>query len=122
MNVRFTECSDSQVNFAGKDDSREHLVLNEVYELHRKEVHSWHTLYFLKGFPGLSFNSVCFREEDPVKSCKERIEDKITCDNCGVEVVRNGFCIKCLSKKERNEGRPPAGDNAAAKFLSQDFD
>lgn len=62
MKVKFVECSDEQVNFAGKDDPRKHLVLDETYELERKEVHSWHTLYYLKDFPGLSFNSVCFRE------------------------------------------------------------
>lgn len=62
MKVKFVECSDEQASFCGGEDPREHLKINEIYELENVEVHSWHTRYFIKGFDGMWFNSVCFEE------------------------------------------------------------
>ena len=63
MKVKFTECSDDQVKFAGGSDPREYLVLDKIYEVVRKEVHSWHTIYYIMvDGVGLPFNSVCFCE------------------------------------------------------------
>jgi len=63
MKVKFTECSDAQVRFGSGSDPREHLVVGEIYEVTKKEVHSWHTLYYImvEGVD-LPFNSVCFCE------------------------------------------------------------
>lgn len=62
MKVKFLGSSDAQVSFSGHDDPRKYLVIGEIYELERKEVHTWHTEYYLKDFSGLDFNSVCFEE------------------------------------------------------------
>jgi len=63
MKVKFIKCSDEQAQFGGGVDPRKYLVLNKVYEVVNKEVHSWYTMYYLKGFPSFYFfNSVCFEE------------------------------------------------------------
>jgi len=38
------------------------LKLGETYDVERIEVHSCHTKIFLKGYPGIAFNSVWFEE------------------------------------------------------------
>lgn len=38
------------------------LEIGKEYTVEDIEVHAWHTLVFLKEFPGKSFNSVIFRE------------------------------------------------------------
>jgi len=60
MKVKYIGCTDGQVNWGGNDDPRGLLVEGQVYELERKEVHTWHTKYYLKEFPGKKFNSVSF--------------------------------------------------------------
>lgn len=62
MKVRFTECSEGQIRWGGHDDPNGLLIPGEVYEVEKVDVHSWHTKYILKGFPGQVFNSVCFEE------------------------------------------------------------
>ena len=62
MKVKFTGASDSQATFGNCDDPRGLLVVGRTYILQRKEVHSWHTKYYLKEFPNKQFNSVCFEE------------------------------------------------------------
>lgn len=61
MKVRYDGCTDVQANFGGSTDPRNFLKEGGVYELERREVHSWHTLYYLQGF-SKPFNSVCFSE------------------------------------------------------------
>lgn len=38
------------------------LEVGETYTVENVEVHSWHTLVYLKEFPGKEFNSVVFEE------------------------------------------------------------
>ena len=40
--------------------ARKHLTVGKVYTLTRKKVHGWNTEYWLKGIPGISFNSTMF--------------------------------------------------------------
>ncbi len=61
MKVRLLEHnSDEQMNWDGNDDTREHLKVGQIYDC-RKEVHRWHTKYFING---KKFNSVCFEGID----------------------------------------------------------
>lgn len=60
--VRFIGASDGQVNYRGWDDPREHLTEGSVYELDREVVWDDYTDYYLVGFIGYRFNSVCFEE------------------------------------------------------------
>jgi hypothetical protein len=62
--VRFVGASDAQVGWGSNDDPRAILVVNEVYELDRIEVHSWHTKISLKGVVG-KFNDASFEYIDP---------------------------------------------------------
>lgn len=59
MKVKFIGATDSQVNFGNGEDPRKFLEIGETYECHEKEVHSWHTLFYIDG---RAFNSVCFEE------------------------------------------------------------
>lgn len=61
MKVKYIGCDDAQANFGSGYDPRNLLVQGQVYELATQEVHSWHTLFYLKGIDG-AFNSVCFEE------------------------------------------------------------
>ena len=63
MKVKYLGCTDAQANWGHGDDPRRFLDAGGSYDVDRKEVHSWHTLYYLKGFH-LPFNSVCFEEVD----------------------------------------------------------
>ena len=68
MKVRYIGASDHQVIFSGAGDPRDVLIEGEIYEVEKTEVHTWHTIFHLKGIEG-SFNSVCFekyREEVPL--------------------------------------------------------
>ena len=60
MKVIYAGTTDEQVRWGGNDDPRGVLVEGTEYELERSEVHSWHTKFHLKEFPGMVFNSVCF--------------------------------------------------------------
>jgi len=60
--VRFIGASDEQVRWGSNDDPRGILKVGAVYEVARRDVHSWHTKLELVGFPGKRFNSVCFKE------------------------------------------------------------
>jgi len=53
-------CEES-INWCDYDDPRD--ILNEgcIYEIERKEIHTWHTNIFLKNIDGC-FNSVWFEE------------------------------------------------------------
>lgn len=61
MKVKFIGCSEDQIRWGSNDDPNNILKIGEIYELDKKEVHSWHTKYYLKGVKG-KFNSVCFEE------------------------------------------------------------
>lgn len=54
------DVSDMQVQWGGHADPRGVLRPGKTYEVSHIEVHTHHTKVFLKGFPGLSFNSVWF--------------------------------------------------------------
>ena len=57
--VRYIGCDDDQIKWGNNSDPRGILVLGNIYEVEKKEVHSWHTKIFLSGIKG-KFNSVCF--------------------------------------------------------------
>ncbi len=59
MRVKYLGASDAQVNWGSNDDSRKVLVVGEVYEVTRQEVHSWHTKIGLVGIAG-AFNDASF--------------------------------------------------------------
>ena len=63
--VEFNGCSDAQANWGQGQDPRKHLLEGAKYEVVNEvvntEVHSWHTLYWLKGFE-MPFNSGCFED------------------------------------------------------------
>lgn len=58
--VIYTGATDQQVHWGGGDDPRGLLQEGKVYEVTKREVHSWHTKIQLKEYPGKKFNSVCF--------------------------------------------------------------
>lgn len=59
--VKFIGCSDEQARFGQSQDPRKILIVGSTYICDEEEIHSWHTVYFLRGIkPG--FNSVCFEE------------------------------------------------------------
>jgi len=62
MKVVYLGCTDSQACFGGSCDPRPYLVVGQEYELAKKEIHSWHTRYWLEGFNLTPFNSVCFTQ------------------------------------------------------------
>jgi hypothetical protein len=62
MKARYIGATLEQVNFGNCADPRGVLTERKVYEVARVEPHSWHTKFFLVGFPDLGFNSVCFKE------------------------------------------------------------
>lgn len=63
MKVKFYGCSDAQANWGSGSDPRKYLTQGQEYEVEKEEVHSWHTLLFLKGIEGSKgFNSACFQE------------------------------------------------------------
>jgi hypothetical protein len=64
MKVRYIGATKEQVQWGGNDDPRDYLELNGIYTLARCETHTWHTKFYLKEFPGMKFNSVCFEEVD----------------------------------------------------------
>lgn len=59
---KFIGTDDYQVKWGNNDDPRPLMVIGQEYTLINKEVHSWHTKYMFKEFPGKKFNSVAFRE------------------------------------------------------------
>ncbi len=64
MRVRFVGLVDEpSIRWGNHADPRGLLQEGCLYEVERKEVHSWHTKIFLKGFPGKQFNSVWFEEQ-----------------------------------------------------------
>ena len=61
MKVKFVGCSDVQINWGGGHDPRKFLEIGKEYLIERKEVHTYHTLYFLKDVDSSKgFNSACF--------------------------------------------------------------
>ena len=44
------------------DENAHLLIVGNTYTMVDIEVHSWHTLVWLKEFPGVEFNSSCFEE------------------------------------------------------------
>ncbi len=73
IKVKFTECDDDQARFGRGADPRKFLELGKEYILMDKEIHSWHTLYYLEGFdPG--FNSVCFEDVDSGGMNEEKLK------------------------------------------------
>lgn len=57
--VKYTGCSQDQINWGGNDDPRDILEVGKTYEVEKTDVHSWHTKTKLRGIDGW-FNSVCF--------------------------------------------------------------
>ena len=59
MKVKFIECLDEQARFGQSDDPRKALTVGHTYDVDDVEVHTWHTLYHIRGG---KFNSTCFEE------------------------------------------------------------
>ena len=72
MRAIFIGCSKEQHNWGGHTGDHESLEIGKEYKVEKREVHSFHTKIFLKGFDG-SFNSVCFVDEalQHIKKCPE---------------------------------------------------
>jgi len=63
MKVKYLgKTTDDQVQWGGNDDPRKFLLINAVYEVKNKYVHTWHTKLELHMYPGKYFNSVNFKE------------------------------------------------------------
>lgn len=63
MKVRYLgNVSDSQVRWGSNHDPRGLLEEGKIYEVEKKEVHSYHTKLYLVEFPGKYFNNVNFEE------------------------------------------------------------
>jgi len=62
MKVKYVGATDNQVRWGSNDDPRGLLIKGQIYNVSRKEEHSWHTKLYLEKFPKLKFNSVCFKE------------------------------------------------------------
>jgi len=62
--VVYTGATQDQINWGSNDDPRPLLRVGSRYIVQNKEVHAWHTKIELVEFPGLKFNSVCFRTDD----------------------------------------------------------
>lgn len=58
--VTYLGCDDGQARWGQTKDPRKFLKVGKKYTVREVEVHSWHTLYHLDGFPIGGFNSVCF--------------------------------------------------------------
>lgn len=77
IKVKYIGCSDEQAIWGKTADPRKSLTIGKIYELERKEICSWHTLYFLKGFDiGKGFNSVCFEKV-------AELQKQPVCKTCG---------------------------------------
>ena len=63
MKVKYIGADDAQAKFGGSNDPRNILRIGDTYNVVEQELHKWHTLYILKGYPGYKFNSVCFEEK-----------------------------------------------------------
>ena len=62
MKVKYIGASNVQVKWGGNDDPRGILNEGQLYEVAKREVHSWHTKLILVDFPDLKFNSASFEE------------------------------------------------------------
>lgn len=60
--VRYNGATTKQAKFGRSDDPRNILNKGVEYVLVDKIIHSWHTLFILKGYEQYKFNSVCFTE------------------------------------------------------------
>ena len=60
LKVRFEGAIIEQVRWGHNDDPREFLSKGSVYEVNKKDVHSFHTKIELVGFPGKWVNDASF--------------------------------------------------------------
>ena len=51
--------TNAQIRWGNHNDPRNLLEKNNMYDVDKIEIHSWHTKVFLKGYSG-SFNSIWF--------------------------------------------------------------
>ena len=56
----FKGCSDEQVMWGSNIDPRKVMKVGDKVTIERTEVHTWHTKFYFKEYPGMGFNSVCF--------------------------------------------------------------
>lgn len=57
--VKFISSNKSQVEWGNNDDPDLFLSKEQIYEIEKVEIHSYHTKLYLKGIKG-KFNSVSF--------------------------------------------------------------
>lgn len=60
--VRFRSLNPESVSYAGTNDPKWFLKLNEVYTVRYTVVYDWHTEVILEEYPELRFNSVHFED------------------------------------------------------------
>lgn len=60
MKVMYIGASQEQINWGGNDDPRPLLTEGAIYEVEKREVHSYHTKISLKMIEG-KFNDASFR-------------------------------------------------------------
>jgi len=59
--VLFNGCSDAQAEWGRGEDPRDYLQIGRIYTVHKIEIHSWHTLWYIFiEEKELAFNSCCF--------------------------------------------------------------
>lgn len=61
--TKVTFCEKYPMSFGVSVDNAKLLTLGESYTVDHTEIHSWHTIVFLKEFPGTEFSSVWFSED-----------------------------------------------------------
>ena len=59
--VRFIGTDDMQVQWGSNADPRKCCIINKVYNVKCREIHSWHTKIELEEFPGKLFNNIGFK-------------------------------------------------------------
>ena len=63
QNLEKLSVSEMMMMFGGGGGENHHLLeVGKEYTLEDIDVHSWHTIVYIKEFPNVEFNSVVFKE------------------------------------------------------------
>jgi hypothetical protein len=82
MKVKYTGCSKEQEQWGGNDNPEaKGLIVGNIYEVEKTEVHTWHTKMFLKEIDG-KFNSVCFLDTRNADRMFTELARKTEADQC----------------------------------------
>ena len=65
---RKIKCISNDKDVFGEGGENHHLLeIGKEYTLEDIEIHSWHTIVYIKELPNIEFNSVAFEEIDEVE-------------------------------------------------------